>query len=284
MFNALKAKLMPVATIAIALTGWSLAANPAKSAILSLVDDNATAALETDSANNPINSGLLFWTVDDRDRLFQNQYWYRVGSTGGESVLSSLNLTGVTQTAPNKISLGYAGIGFEIGIDYLLDGGADGSGRSSLTQNISIRNTGSSLLDFHLFNYTDLDLDAAGDDTAIIGQNGARVFDSLTSAREVVTKANRYQVSPIFDILNGLTDNNPTDLSNLSGPLTGDSAYAFQWDFNLASSEIFSISSTKYISPVTVPEPATILGALAFGSFAMFKRSRLAKYKVKARN
>jgi hypothetical protein len=263
-----------IVTIAIAVTGLNLIAEPAKSAVLALKDDNAIAAIDPDFSNNPVNTGVLFWTVDDVNHLFQNQFWYRTGNTGGENTLNSLNLTNVSQPTQNKVSLAYTGNNFEIGIDFTLKGGATGSGVSSLLENITIKNTGSSLLDFHFFNYTDFDLNETDDDTATINKNGARTSDSSILAREVVTPSNRYQVSPTFDILNGLSDDKPTNLNNFSGPNTGDNAYAFQWDFALGSQEVFSISTTKSISPVTVPEPTTILGVLSFGSLMLGKRSR----------
>jgi hypothetical protein len=276
-FNFLEIHFSSVVTAAIILTSLGITARPAKSAVLALSDDNSIAAFDPSFSNIPSNNGLLFWTVDNINHLFHNQFWYRIGSTSKENDINALNLIGINQTQPasNQLSATYAGNSFEIVLNFQLDGGVPGSGTSSLFQNIDIKNTSSNKLDFHLFNYTDFDLtDNAQDDTTKISNNTATQFDSFTLAKEVINpSASYYQVSPFPNILDALSDNFPTSLSNVGGPLTGEDAYAFQWDFVLEPEKSFSIKNYKSIKPI--PEPTINLGYLiGFGFLGMLWRLR----------
>lgn len=249
----------------------------AKSAVLALSDDNSVAAFESSFSDNPANNGLIFWTVDNINHLFHNQFWYRIGSTNKENDINTLNLIGINQTEPgsNQLSATYAGTDFEIALNFKLDGNAPNSHISSLLENIEIKNTGSEQLDFHLFNYTDFDLTENGqDDTVKISRDIATQFDNSTVAKEVIKpSANYYQVSPFPNILDALTDNFPTTLSNFAGPLTDENAYAFQWDFVLEPEKSFTIKDYKSIKPV--PEPTMSLGCLlSLVSLGMLRRSR----------
>ncbi|QLE58160.1 hypothetical protein [Nostoc sp. TCL26-01] len=248
----------------------------AQAAVLALNDDNSTAAFEAGDASNPGNSGLIFWTVDNTNHLFQNQYWYRIGSTNGESAINSLNLIGLTQNhaASNQLTATYGGNGFEIALNFKLDGGTSGSRTASLFENIQVKNTGSDNLDFHLFKYTDFDLtDNGGDDTTNINNGIAKQFDDFTLATQVIAPtASHYQVAAFPDILNALTDNLPTTLTNFS-TVTGESSYAFQWDFALESEKTVSITNSTFLQPV--PEPTMTLGCLiGFAGLGIFSRFR----------
>lgn len=281
-FNFLEQYFVSVATAAIILASLGITARPAKSAALALSDDNSIAAFDPSFSDISSNNGILFWTVDNVNHLFQNSFWYRVGTEGRENSISTLNLINLEQPADNQISVGYAGNGFEIALDYTLDGGAEGSGKSNLLENITLQNTqnsDSNPLDFHFFNYTDFDLTENGmQDTTTIDSGKVTVSDNITLAKEVVSPvSNSYQVSPIFNVLNSLEDTEPSILANFSGPLTGDTAHAFGWDLTLAPGESFSITSNKSITPVAptpVPEADTTLGLLGFSSLMLLWRLR----------
>lgn len=276
-FNFLKGQCVSVATAAIILT-VGITARPAKSSVLALNDNNSTAAFDPSFSDVPSNNGTLFWTVDNVNQLFQNAFWYRVGSEGRENSINTLNLIGLNQPAGNQVSVAYAGTGFEIALNSTLDGGAQGSGISKLFENTTIKNTGSKQLDFHFFNYTDFDLTENGkQDTTIIGSGMATVSDNITLAKEVVSPAsNSYQVSPIFNILDSLADSSPTTLTNFSGPVTGDTAHAFEWDLALDPGKSFSINDYKSIAPVeAVPEPPMTLALIGFSGLMLLWRLAL---------
>jgi len=252
-FNFLEKHFVFEATAAIILTIFVITARPAKSTVLALSDENSLAAFDPSFSDIPANNGILFWTVDDVNQLFQNWFWYRVGSEGRENSINTLNLIDLDQSQPadNQLSVTYAGIGFEIALNFTLNGGAQGSGISSLFENITIKNTGSNQLDFHFFNYTDFDLTENGEqDTTKIGSSIATQWDNLTFATEVIDPtASYYHLSPFSNILDALEDDVPTTLANFSGLLAGDNAYAFQWDFTLEPEQSFSINIHKSIAP-----------------------------------
>ena len=275
-FNFREILFVSGATAAIILTSLGITARPAKSAVLALSDDNSIAAFDPSFSDIPSNNGILFWTVDDVNQLFQNWFWYRVGSEGRENSINTLNLIGLDQSQPadNQLSVTYAGTDFEIALNFTLDGGAQGSGMSSLFENITIKNTGSNQLDFHFFNYTDFDLTENGEqDTTKIGSGIATQLDNFTLATEVIDPAaSYYQVSPFSNILDALEDDVTTTLANFSGPLTGDNAYAFQWDFALEPEQSFSINNHKSIAPIeSVPEPTMTLGLIAFSGLMLIR-------------
>jgi hypothetical protein len=275
-FNFLERHFVSGATAAIILTSLGITARPARSAVLALSDDNSIAAFDPSFSDIPSNNGILFWTVDDVNQLFQNWFWYRIGSEGRENSINTLNLIGLDQSQPadNQLSVTYAGTDFEIALNFTLDGGAQGSGISSLFENITIKNTGSNQLDFHFFNYTDFDLTENGEqDTTKIGSGIATQLDNFTLATEVIDPAaSYYQVSPFSNILDALEDDVTTTLANFSGPLTGDNAYAFQWDFALEPEQSFSINNHKSIAPIeSVPEPTMTLGLIAFSGLMLIR-------------
>ncbi|MBD2247484.1 hypothetical protein [Nostoc sp. FACHB-888] len=260
----LKKQLMFMVTAVVSLTSLAITAKSAKSAVLTLSNDNSIVAFDPNLSVNSANNGLILWTVDDVNQLFQNQFWYRIGSQDKESPINTLNLIHLDQSQPGdkQISATYAGSGFEIALDFTLDGDSQGSSRSNLFENIAIKNTSSDKLDLHLFNYTDFDLNDNGtQDTAKIGSNKAEQFNQFTWATEVIEpKATYYQVSPVSTILDALEDNTSTTLNDLPSLLSsGDNAYAFQWDFTLDPEKSFLIKNYKSLK--SVPEP-TIIPAL----------------------
>lgn len=280
-FNFLERHFEFVLTATIILSSLGITEQTAKSAVLALSDNNSIAAFDSSFSNIPSNNGLLFWTVDGVNQLFHNQFWYRIGSEGRENNINTLNLIGLAQPQPadNQLSVTYAGTNFEIGLNFKLDGGPQRSGISSLFENITIKNTGSNQLDFHFFNYTDFDLSESGEqDTTKIGNGIATQLNNSTFTTEVIDPvASYYQVSPFSNILDALEDDITTTLTNFSGSLTGDNAYAFQWDFALEPEKSLSINNYKSIIPVkSVPEPTMTLGFIAF-SGSMLARNKLRK-------
>jgi hypothetical protein len=276
-----------VTTVALILLGLGVTARPAKSVVFALQDNNSQIAFESASNPNnpnPTNTGILFWNVDNTQQLFQSELWYRVGSTGPENSISSLTSV-VTQPQPraNSLTATYTGTGFNLSRAFTLNGGAPGSGSSSLLETIAIQNTTASPLDFHLFNYSDFDLNQDGsDDTTTIGNGRATVSDNTLVAQETVTPvSNSYQVAPIFDLVNSLSDTGTTNLTNVPGHLNGDTNYAFQFDLTLAPGQSFLITDTKSLVPV--PEPPATVSLIVFGGLMLFWRLRpnQAKSKLK---
>ena len=268
---------LSLATVSISLASLGFTAKPADAAVLALSDRNSLVAYDPDLFGNPVNNGVILWTVEDVNQLFQNQFWYRIGSEGRENTINTLQLTRVEQSQPtsNQLSVAYTGSDLEISLDFKLLGGVPGSGKSKLFENIKIKNTGSNPLDFHFFNYSDFDLNENGrQDTTIISSNKAKQFDKFTVVTEVVEPvASYYQVSPFSDILDSLNDNAPTTLNNFAGAIKGENTYAFQWNFVLNPEQSFVINNFKFIEPV--PESNMTLSLIVFSGLMLMARLRL---------
>jgi hypothetical protein len=226
--------------------------------------------------------------VDGVDQIVQQWFWYRVGNAGPEASLDTLNQTGLsaqnidgeagddfllaTYVDPNQR--------FSVQVRYLLTGGTPASLDSDLVEVLRIQNLSTTQpLDFHFFQFVDFNLGgSANDDTvSVLGSPGntVRQRDALLQLSEtVVTPApSRYEVTGAANALLGqLTDALPTNLSGAAGPLTGDAAWAFQWDFTLAPGDSYLISKDKNLSPI--PEPATVWIGIAAAVAGVAARRR----------
>jgi hypothetical protein len=246
-----------------------------------LTDGNSTVTIKADSSY-----GMKNWTVDGQDQLYQQWFWYRVGSRGGEKGLNQLSLVSADQTSDSTLTTLYQKHGkFSIEVSYSLTGGAAGSGMSSVNENIKITNLSNDALDFHFFQYVDFDLGGFHrGDTVQLGQNELGLFDSAYQYRgntyfadEVVTPgANHAQAGKNPSLFNKLARNNsPTTLNDRLGPLTGDASWAFQWDPSIPVGGSFSIDIKKSVSITSVPEPTALaLVPVALALFGVVRRRR----------
>jgi hypothetical protein len=176
----------------------------------------------------------------------------------------------------------YLGAGFKIEINYGLIGGVAGGGNADIAETITITNTsGSTIEDFHFFQYSNFDLGgAAGDDTVqFINDNTVRQTGSGTVLNETVVspQADHFEAALHPTTLGYLNDALATTLSDLPGGSLGpgDVTWAYQWDFDLAASGVgsdFQISKDKRMGN-NVPEPST-LSVLALGLAVFAYRRR----------
>ena len=70
------------------LTMLSLASVPAGAAVITLSDQNSTVKIDT-------SVGLTSWSVDGVNQLNTQQFYYRLGDSGGQSLLSSIDASPV---------------------------------------------------------------------------------------------------------------------------------------------------------------------------------------------
>jgi hypothetical protein len=246
--------------IAAALVG--LAAAAAQAAPITLADLNASAAF--DPASPAIQGD---WSVDGRDYLANQGFWYRVGVAGGEQPLAALGLVAATPKDTNfdglydRLTLNYGQQGLLVDVVYTLFGSEPLSGWSSLTQTITMRNTGTAPVALHFFQYADFDLSDA-DTIVITGGNTARqTAGPILLAETVDTPVpSQYRAALGTELLDSLGDALPTDLGWAPGPVTGNATWAFQWDLTVNPGDTLGISKVQHLE---TPEPATLslLGA-----------------------
>jgi len=227
-----------------------------------LADGNSSVTIDTGT-----DEGMHNWIVDGQNQLYQQWFWFRAGSSGGESPINALPIVSEVQATPSTLNVKYSNGIFSIETTYSLLGGSPGSGSSDIGEQIKIQNLTGNPLDFHFFQYTDFDLDGnyAGD-TVQLGQNLQGLFnealqikDNVRFADTVISPGANHGEAAIWpSTLNSLNDGSPTTLNDDAGPISGDSTWAFQWDWVIApgGSKIISIDKNLYILE-PIPEPTT---------------------------
>ena len=236
---------------------------PANAATFTLTDLNSSAQID-DAAQR----GMFNWTVNGVNQLAQQWFWFRLGSTGGQSSLETLPLLAATASdtngngQPDTLFLSYGSTsGLQIDVRYTLRG--TGSSGSDMQEQINITNNGTVTLDLHFFQYTNFDLNgtAAGDTVSLINANTVRQSKSggpLISETVTTPAANHYELGLTTDSPNTLTRlNSGSPITLLDGATTrgpGDATWAFQWDRSLAPGATLQISKDKNLQ---IPEPGT---------------------------
>ena len=250
---------------------WLASAAPAFASTISLSDGNSEVAIDPYS-----QAGVSNWTVDNVDQLYQQWFWYRIGSSGPESSIDTLGTPTITQYSADYATVTYAGSnGVTIKVGYTLSGGGPGSGTSDLAENIKITNTSQSAQTVHFFEYSNFVL--LGSDTPngdyVQFQNNSSVNQWKAGSSESLSET---VISPVpnhreaasypttLNELNGisgyqLSDLNSNSPSTVLGP--GDMTWAYEWDTTMLPGGTFLISKDKQLSGVTpapsVPEPST---------------------------
>ncbi len=261
----------------------------AHATLYTLTDQNSTITVD------PLSSdGISNWKVDGVNQLYQQWFWGRMGSSGGEISLDTLNLLGATTTDndpwldPHKdtLSLAYGDASTVKDSDFmvtlklsLMVGGA-GSRMSDLSTQVAFINLTDTGGDLHIFQYSDFDLsDNYGNDTGtfanantIVQSDGGMILTDAASPMP-----SRREIGLYSDIADSLGDAGPTTLGNSGSGTVGDVTYARQWDFTLqpagGANSTVGFSLDQHI---TVPDPGTILllGAGMLGLAGASRRKR----------
>ncbi|HUU92933.1 MAG TPA: hypothetical protein VM238_17205 [Phycisphaerae bacterium] len=278
-----------------------------------IYDRNSTATFEVGAGTPGAKGGgydlpgMLNWTVEGErftyNHMYQQWFWYRVGTTGPEQSIDHLALTAAVLSdtnggpppfpglpggddRPDALTLRYAddltAPTFGIELKYGLSGGMVGEdGVSDIMEQITIFNLGGSTLDFHFFQYTDFDLSESPDDDSawIVNDNAVKQVESgenhLTASETVILpKPSHYEVAPWDTTLAKLEDSLPTTLADVGGPIFyQDVTWAFQWDFSIPVGGSAQISKDKQLT--FAPEPVTAAGLLlSVGCLARYVRRR----------
>jgi hypothetical protein len=257
---------------------------PADATTFTLTDLNSSAQIDDAS-----QSGMFNWRVNGVNQLAQQWFWFRLGSTGGQSSIDTLPLLSATlsdtdgdpsDTQKDTLSLSYGSTtGLQINVRYTLRGTA--SSGSDMQEQINITNNGSTTLDLHFFQYTNFTLNnnqpTAADTVTLVNSNTVRQSRNggpLVSETVTTPAANHYELGLTTDSpnthfrlnnVNGLT---LSDGATTRGP--GDATWAFEWDRSLAPGATLQISKDKNLA---VPEPGTLtLIATGFAGLAFLRK------------
>jgi MYXO-CTERM domain-containing protein len=193
----------------------------------------------------------------------------------------------VTSSA-NSATITYSTAAFDLSIQYLLTGGSGGSGLADLNEDIAIVNNSGGVLDFHIFQYSDFNLEgtAGGDNVLLFPSSSpfqlAYQWEATTGLSESIVQNNPFadggEVGFTPSIVSKLSDGNTDNLSGAAGPVgPGDVSFAFQWDFSIADGDTKTISKLKNLNINVVPEPTSAaLGLLGLGFLVARRMGRRA--------
>lgn len=246
---------------------------PASAALWTVTDLNSSFTIDDCvlGCSQGHGPGMVDWTVDGIQTLYDQWFWFRVGSTGGESALSTLPVT-VTSPASDALDMTFTDNinHFTVLVEYDLTGGAIGSRTSDIGEIIKITNTGSSNLNMHFFQYSDFDLNrkTLADYVTIdptlrfVDQVPAGAGNFLLSESIVTPKPNHAEANYFANTLNKLSDGNPTTLDGTLTAGAGDVTWAFQWDKTIAAGSTFIISKDKNLYGIPEPATVTLLGGI----------------------
>lgn len=219
------------------------------------------------------------WNVDNRQHLNELSNWFRVGNAAIQPVTDPNGLNGLIKTGEmligtNQLLVNWADPSgrFELDIEFTVIGNAHGSGLSTFGESIKITNTSQSPLEFHFYEYIDLDLDQSpNDDTLLVTSQNTL---SQTDPQTIFTAGfdvDRYELGYVSTTRDKLVAGTPINLNSVwpagVGPFgpPGNVAWALQWDFvgtfgprpQILPGEFATISKICELQMLDVPEPAT---------------------------
>jgi len=274
------------ARAALGLAG-ALLATGAQAVPVTLEDASALLTVDPVAAE-----GLSAWTVNGVQHVRTQRLFVRVGDAGPEVPVDTLALDASLASDTDAdgrhdtLFLRYLDPAerFRLEIRFVLDGSpfapVQAGAASDLATQITLVNTGVSVLDVSLFQYTAVDLFGSFvDDEATFGPPGgantATVTDSsgLATYQSVFTRAPDGVEAALFGATLGrLLDGTATTLDG-SLSASGDVTLAASWDAMLAPGGALLLSQDQQVLVLPIPEPATALMlGLGLAGLALHRR------------
>jgi len=223
-------------------------------------------------------SGVSDWQVDNVNQLNQQWFYYRVGSTGPEQSIDTIASPSSISSTSTRVIATYVNSTISVKTTYLLGGSTPGSGKATLTDTITVKNTSGTQQDFHFYPYSDFDLGGISGNQNVqfydqgsgsyyqVIQTGPR--SSIVSETVSATSPSEVQAGLYDATLLGLADGSTTTLNNTLSAGPGNVVYAYEWDVTLAPSASFQISAI-----MAVPEPS-VLTIMSAGAVALALQRR----------
>jgi hypothetical protein len=255
--------------VALALVATSIAifAAGAFAQTATITDGNSTAHFDLGGTG----VGMDAWTVNGGNQLVEHSLWYRVGASGAAQRINALTLGGYAASG-NRLDATYSAPTFTVTANWTIFGASPGFGDSDIGELIRITNISQTPLDFHFWQYVDLNLLGTAVDSSltITGGNTATQYDGATMAQGAdVPMPSRYEAGLRTTVFADVQAGN--NLSNNASAVNGDLAWAFQWDKTLAPGASLILSKDNNLN--VTPEPGT-LSLLVIGAASMLVSAR----------
>jgi hypothetical protein len=281
-----KAKAALVAAAALA---GSIFAGSAHASDITLTDGNNTVTINPGAQTGA--PGLNSWVINGVNQLTQEWYYFSVGNSSGPSGLDALN----TATTPVAVTLsdsrGLPGVDntaklaytdpagrFTATASYQLTGAFDDPPtKGDITETLKITNTSSSTLNFHLYEYTNLQVAGTvpNDSLSIFGGDSAIQSDPTGVYATVTASPTHHSEAALASTLStALAGPSPLTLNDDPTITNADAALAYEWDLSIPVGQSVIIGTDKSInSESAIPEPSPSI-ALAGVAAAMLARRR----------
>lgn len=243
------------------------------SAQFSLLDNLSTLSVNPTLGTNLIES----WNVaGGPDHVFRKAYLLRSGSATTASILFNQFGAPTVTTTTNTADIRYSGGGLSVRVFLSVIGGTTSA---TLSEIVTITNTGNVATPVTLFQYNDFDMFPTFDNDSITRLNSSTIFQSDAIPGSFNLTAGATGIPALSQISGGgffpsLTSTAGFNLNTAAGAGIGqsfsnvDGVFAWQWDWNLATGQSVQISTATVLA---VPEPGTI-AALSFGALALLRR------------
>lgn len=236
--------------------------------IYTISDPNNNSSVQVSLSGG--SSGLSDWQVGGMNQLYQQWFYYSLGSGTINSIdtIASPSSINNHNTGPAPfLSATYAGSAISVTTKFGLNN------TPTLSDTITVLNPLSSgqTQVFHFYQYSDFDLGGvAGSQNVQFNSNGSGTAYEVdqaggTASLEGTVTAVSGGVSVVPEEQAGIYDGAQFGLANgnaaptlndtlIAGP--GDVVYAYEWDLTLAPGSSIQISENQII---TVPEPSTLV-------------------------
>lgn len=208
----------------------------------------------TGTAATGANANFLPTGAGASDHVYQQWWWYRIGSTGPETALPTPTMQSYMG---NTATLDHTTASFTSQLTVTLaDGVASAAG--SAVQAMTVTNVTAAPIDLHLFCYIDFDvLGSAGDSAAFVAgdTDHIRVTDATGAYSDFLgVDADAYQVTTFAGLRTQLNDAATTNLANTGVPFpAADFTGGFQWNRTVAAGESVTVHVVITCNETAVP-------------------------------
>ncbi|MBU0677467.1 MAG: hypothetical protein KJ626_05060 [Verrucomicrobia bacterium] len=239
----------------------------ANATLWGLNDQNSHITISDDTPH-----GAYAWNVESDPQVAAGNFWYREGSTGGESYLGTVAPSATSQPSSDMLTLFYDLGAFTIVSDYEIQGSPAGTFDATFSAFLTVSNASASALELHLFHEWDYSIDtgSSADTMQILNGNQISHQDGNFIGESLYTPDPDHFEATTGNLIVELADGSPTTFNDVAGPIgpsTDPLSAGFQWDFTLAVGETRTFDVEHHV--FMIPEPSTwalmLTASLLFG-------------------